>query len=561
VTVDGGSRIPVVRQLTLNQAVVLVIVAAFLPIGLLGFLQGISSREYTTSLIRERLVSSALLTAAAQREPFAAAQTTLRLLAENADVRNVASKRCSAVLAEMMSQQKAIINLARSSADGVLRCSALPSKQIISNKNTDWWRKGEAAGRFTVSPLVMGKITRRPVFVAMLPVFGADGKFDGAVTAAIDASWFEAALREKKLSSDSVVGIVDETGRVLVRNASWNVGRINVRSAVGESETLIDNDGGHWLYASAPLFGQQLHVVYAEPEAPLLSPLQNQLRVNLLLPIVAILATCVAIWFALNRFVIRWLRELGGMARQFARGGYTYDPARFSDAPREIAQLGEDLGNMASAIEERDAVLRKSAADNRAMAREVNHRVKNNLQMVMSLLELQSVQLRDEESRSAVDQTRLRMSVIALVHRILYEFGDNGERGEVDLDRLITELVSQIRNANPGQVKLSCSARVGQMSVDLAMPICLFLVEAVTNAYRHAFSAPAWGQISVSVIGDSRAGLIRVTDDGLGRVDQNAVNAMSWQLMQAYASQLNGKVEVASSDGNGTVVKLAYKSH
>lgn len=548
------------RQLTLNQAVVLVIVAAFLPVGMLGFIQGFSSREYTRTLIRERLVSSALVTAAAQREPFAGAGTMLEMAAKDRAVLRSTSD-CPAVLQQLIGTQKAIVNLARSSADGVLRCSAVPSNRLISNRDMDWWRKGVEAKRLIVSAPITGKIIGRRVFVAMLPIYRPDGEFDGAVTAAIDASWLQSTLGHRKLSADAVVGIVDDAGNILLQSGAQKLDKVRVRPSLGEAAVFKDRAGVSWIYASAPLFEKQLHVVYTEPEAPLFSPLRNQLRVDLLLPIITIMATCIAIWFALNKFVITWLRELGVMARQFASGGYTYDPSRFDDAPREIAQLGQDLGDMAAVINARDATLRARVVENRAMAREVNHRVKNNLQMVMSLLDLQAGQLKDEASREALDQTRLRMSVIALVHRILYEVSETGDRGQVDLDRLINELAMQMRNANPRHITLVADVHVGQVSIDLAMPICLFLVEAVTSAFRHAFDGREDGVIQLSVVGDVYAGDIIVADDGLSDASKTSVSAMGWQLMNAYASQLNGVIDVRALETGGTSVTLSYKAY
>jgi two-component sensor histidine kinase len=213
---------------------------------------------------------------------------------------------------------------------------------------------------------------------------------------------------------------------------------------------------------------------------------------------------------------------------------------------------------MADAIKSRDTALTHSVAQNRAMAREVNHRVKNNLQMVMSLLELQSAQLPSEQGRTALTQTRMRIGAIALIHRILYESGESSEYGDVDMDRLTREICAQLRISNSTNVQLHSSSSIGVISVDLAMPISLFLVEAVTNAFRHAFVGNANNRIIVALTGTGDQGELSIADNGGGYLLPDNIGTMGLQLMQAYASQLNGQFATTHSNGGGTTVTLTY---
>ncbi len=100
-------------------------------------------------------------------------------------------------------------------------------------------------------------------------------------------------------------------------------------------------------------------------------------------------------------------------------------------APTEFRLLGEGMSEMAAAIQERDRNLREAIAQKTMLVREVHHRVKNNLQIVMSLLSLQAGRVRDPAATEALRQARARINALALVHRILYEIEDqNHDRPE-----------------------------------------------------------------------------------------------------------------------------------
>ncbi len=544
-------------RLTLNQAILSVAFAVLLPILAFGAMQNIASRDYARQLIGERLVSSALATAASQREAFSLAQNMLMSAAADPDV-VAATTQCAPSLKRALSGQNAVINLLRSDKNGVAQCSAMPLVQPVSNAREPWWIAGKQASDVTMSAPVLGKITRKSIIIAMLPV-RANGQFDGAVTAGIDTSWLEKSLERRRLSKSAVVAIVDAKGDVLLSSGPRGFSRVDLGASQGRAAVVETEDGSTWHYASAPLFRRQLHVVYAERQGVLLDPSQDQLRADLILAITTIVITLLILWIAINYFVLRWLRALRVTAAQFAKGDYASDPGRFDDAPSELADLDKDLRELASSIMKRDAALTQAAADNQAMAREVNPRVKINLQMVMSLVELQAARISDVPSRLSLEQTRLRIGVIALIHRILYDHGESSEYGSVDMDRLAQEICAQLRNANLPSINLHCQSAIGEMSVDRAIPMSLFLVEAVTNAYRHAFVAAEANRVDVALTGTADCGEIRIVDNGIGFANASDSNTMGQQLMTAYAEQLNGEFTRTQTAGGGTTITLTFR--
>jgi two-component sensor histidine kinase len=266
-----------------------------------------------------------------------------------------------------------------------------------------------------------------------------------------------------------------------------------------------------------------------------------------------------AIWAGTHWLVVRWLRKLRALAGQFGRGDFTGNRAAFDNAPREMAALSEDLHAMAETIDRRDTALNAALDAKTALTREVNHRVKNNLQIVTSLLTLQADRVADAYARDALGQARARIAALGLIHRVLYEYDTHNVLGTVNMRLLMAELCPQLRSANRanGDINLRCESVDLELSVDQAVPLTLFIVEAVTNAFRHGYEDKPAGLIDVKMTSTDGQVLLSVRDDGVGYAIADPVGKMGFELMNGFASQLGGTLDVAS-DPAGTRVNLRY---
>ena len=548
------------RRFTLNQRLTLAVVLALLPIAIISIAQGLASRQNAQQLIAERLTSSALATAAVQREPIVTAEKMLQLLSRNPAVRGMGAG-CSKLMASTIEDRDQIVNYVVSDAAGRARCSGLPYPDGTSFAGLSWWEEGRRTPGFSISKPTIGVISKRQILTGILPLYDPSGtKFEGMITAGIQMSWIESALSRTMTSPDAITAIADESGAILIAAKPTSLKKIDVRAAFGRATTVLDATGVQWLYSAAPIYDRKLFVVYAEPQKTLTSFARNQLRINVVLPLLAILLTSLVVWVAVQRLVVRWLRELGGLADQFAEGDYSGNPARFAAAPMEIAGLSDDLHSMSDAISQRNAALETAAKVTLAMSREVNHRVKNNLQMVMSLLSLQTAQVDDPAAKLILNQTRARMAALGLIYRLMYNDDDGAEAGRVNLRRLFVELASQLRNdATNGQhIDVECIAPDVTRSVDQAIPLAMLIVEAATNAYRHAFPEARHGKIAITLVMAEAHGNLLVHDNGIGFDPAISPGAMGVELMNAFAFQLDGQLRIESQSGNGVSVALRY---
>ncbi len=547
------------RPVTLRNGLVLIVVAALLPIGTLSVVQALSTLNYSRNLIGNTLVTSALATAARERDPFTISkQALLRLSADPAIL--AANSGCRDALTAEIGNTAALINLARSDAKGQVQCSVLPFDPSIRFATEKWWQRGIKAPGFTVSVPVMGPISKKRILVAMLPINDAKGLNDGAVSAAIDASWLKRSMADSELSNGAAVAIVDRSGSVVLTSDKRSLPGFDVKRGNAKVAFATSNDRVDWMYAVAPLYDQDLYVVYAEPTEHLMATALAQVRINLLLPIGALLIASLAIWIGTSRLVLRWLASLGSLADQFAKGDFTGDADKYARAPRELGQLSAHLHSMARDIESRDQELQAALVAKTALTHDIHHRVKNNLQIVSSLLSLQAGKISDPSALEALSQTRARIGALAQIHRLLYEDSNDSDHGNVNIASLLNALCSQLRALHRGQshVQLTCNAASQVVPINNAVPLTLLAVEAVTNAYRHGFSSGRSGTIAVHFdVVDDRATL-SISDNGEGYDPSENATSMGGQLMEAFAQQLGGVLEVVPVIGVGTVVTLRY---
>jgi two-component system, sensor histidine kinase PdtaS len=201
-------------------------------------------------------------------------------------------------------------------------------------------------------------------------------------------------------------------------------------------------------------------------------------------------------------------------------------------------------------VGERTVQLRDAVAARDMLLKELNHRVKNNLQLVIGLLKLQAAQRRGPAVDELVEQACRRIAAIAEVHASLYQ----GEQvGRLDagayLDDLCHRLAASFLERERGRVALEVDARPLWLKVDQAIPLGLIVNELVTNAFKHAFAGGGTGTVRVA-FGPAPGGgwRLEVADDGRGAAEGVAASdrpgGLGSQLVDGFARQLGGTVQV-----------------
>lgn len=557
----GANLLQYFRPGSLRHGLVLIVLVALLPLLIVSVFQSIDAADDARKLADGQLAAKAKALAESKRDPFIVAQHLLMTVASNPDVRQM-SERCVQPLAAARQGFEAVVNFVRSDATGAVRCSVLPFADGTSYADLEWWRAGIKSNRMTISAPVIGTISQKPILILMLPLRSIDGGQDGAVSAGIDVTYLNKKVKAAPYAETGLIALVSDNGQTVAGTDAKLPFRPLTSGEAGTVRTVDASDGETWMYASASVYGPNLHVVYAERKPQMLKAAVSQIRAGILLPIGAILLAWLAIWFGTHRLVVRWLSDLGRVADDFAKGDFSGDRARFGDAPREIAELSSNLHTMAEGIDKQNRELNLALEAKTDLTREVHHRVKNNLQIITSLLTLQASRVEEPAAQQVLGQTRARISALALIHRLLYQQDpeNESERGKVAIANLMEELCIQLRAANrdkPG-VDLQCRASTHSITADQAVPLALFAVEALTNAYRHAFINGRAGKVTLNFLQADDSGVLTIEDDGQGFDADDDIGQMGLELMNAFASQLSGSVSIESKIDTGSRVTLTF---
>jgi len=206
-------------------------------------------------------------------------------------------------------------------------------------------------------------------------------------------------------------------------------------------------------------------------------------------------------------------------------------------------------------LEEKDTLL----AEKEWLIKEVHHRVKNNLQIVMGLLQRQSSFINNKEALDAIQNSEQRMHSIALIHQKLYQSEDFKSVNMVDY---IAEMIGYLQESFGLDSQISFDKQVDDIDFDIAtaVPLGLILNEAITNAIKYAFKAKPGGRIDIQLKQTGEETFcLQISDDGRGLPDDlepAKIHSMGFNLIRGLSKQLNGKLEVENQDGLTLIINF-----
>jgi two-component system, sensor histidine kinase PdtaS len=205
--------------------------------------------------------------------------------------------------------------------------------------------------------------------------------------------------------------------------------------------------------------------------------------------------------------------------------------------------------------------IRASLREKEILLKEIHHRVKNNLQIISSLLNLQSAHIRDPRALEVFKEGQGRVRSMALIHEKLYQSAD---LARVDFSEYIRNLAAYLFRSyevNAGAVTLNVEAEDVLLGVDTAIPCGLIINELVSNSLKHAFPGATRGAINITLRpGGGERLTLCVSDDGVGLpegFDLLDTPSLGLQLVNTLARQLGGEVEVG--DGAGARFSITFR--
>ena len=541
----------------------LLVLIAAIPLLMLSATILVQNYRLALSAVTERAARLRDSSAARHVSAITGAEEMLQALAQADGLLDGSAQACHERLARLLAlQADRFSNLAAGGTSGEFYCSARPLPAsglpaVNRAENRQMFLLSAAQTRFVLGPIRTSPLTGDQVIPATYPVT-RDGAVTGFVYAGLRVDWF-ARADGVALQQPYALWLADGSGGTVqvATTGEASLPPAALLRTLKAAPTLADGrtaNGVPYAYASAVL-GQGYSLIVAYPARAdrevatgLLIRRIGQLCLLLLIGLAAVaIGTHLALVEPLARLshaVARW--RIDGR----------FDAAALRDPPTELRDMAATFAEATRSVADHAARHQTAVAQQELLMREIHHRVKNNLQIVASLLNLQASRIRVPEARAEFASARDRVRALATLHRHLYM---HGEVHTIDMPGFLAELCSQLFQAMgevPGRrIRLNIEASPLQMSSDQAVPLSLVVTEAVSNAVKYAFPGGRTGQVNLKLTTDGQTARLVVEDDGVGipagrtETETGPRDGIGITLIRGFARQLGATLTVHEDAG------------
>lgn len=521
---------------------------ALLPAGAIAIQTGVNTAASRSAAVAERSAGDAR--SAGERVARAAQEMSdvLRVLSTARNLRALTPAGCRNALASITEQYSGIGTIAVMSTEGVVRCSVpTPTTQVRVQSRA--FLTAKERGDIAFSYVAHGRLAGVPVIAANAPMRDEAGNIVGFIGLSSPFARFVEVAGASDVPRSTTSVLVDGSGERVAPPLREGEAALPspelVRRALAANQLLFRGSAEDVLIT--PLHAPDLYLVAAwrPPTRSFSDMLAFGFAVAspLLMWIIAITVG----WLAIEAFVSRPLSQVDELARSYVRGAEAKLNEDVENAPEEIRSLARTLTAMARTLRVREQRLAEALREERALLREVHHRVKNNLQVVASLLNIQARAAHDTSEAWGLARAHDRVQLLSIVHQRIYS---SGEVREVRLDEIARDIarhLTQSRGDAIAEIELEMHIDAVRCDVDHAVPMGFLIAESISNALDHA---PPNGREKF---------VLRMTQDDGGPI-RFSINApldpriavepeAKVRLVEAFARQLGAQVARQAANG------------
>jgi two-component sensor histidine kinase len=473
------------------------------------------------------------------------------------------------VLQAVLDKNPEYENMAITDLDGIVTVSpGLSSGTDLSDRKHI--RDCIAREQFVVGEFILARTDGRPSFPFAIPVRDRSERMIAVLTAVYRLTSFESFFERLDLPPETVLGVTDHNGvriyfqpaketnpiGVPIASDTWRA--ISSGADIGET-VQTGSDGIRRLYSYQRLYLDRperpyMYVVVGYPEPLIRASARRILHRNVIL-MIGVVAVAAFTGVVLGGAVIgHRLEELARTASAISHGDFSARSG-IDGSATEIGQLAGAIDEMAERLEvrimereqEREQ-LSRSLREKEMLLREIHHRVKNNMQLILSIVSLQRSSDIDLDTFSSDLETRI--SAMAIVHEMLYESTDiSVVHMQEFLERLASgaslSIVPPIFTIDAGDVSLR---------LEYAIPLSLIVSELITNSCKYGASPDGTVHVDVRVEQSDGFVSLSVRDAGPGFPEGFAIRSgtgLGMRLVTALTDQLRGTAEFATCSGDG----------
>ena len=472
---------------------------------------------------------------------------------------------CEALFRGFARRETAVQAVSFVNVEGLVTCSS----EGVTDDWSDWpLLDGVMQNpRIMVNSVEMGRITGKPAIIVAAPVLSPSDEMLGYVTMPLDHTTLAVSTAaEPAMGRPLVVATFNADGDILTSTADAATveQRLPMNRAlkafVGGRPAVfrdVDDTGEPRIYTITPVIDGVVYSVAVWPSDAGFGEggLWRWTVPTIVLPFLMWATSLAVAFFAVHRLVIRHVRRLRKRMRLFSRFRRVEEQQDDAALPVELREVTDSFVRMAHTILRDEAEQENSLREKDALLREIYHRVRNNLQLIASINNIQIRALRSPEARHVLRRLQDRIMALATIHGALYEAD---VLSKVRADLLVKELAAQItlkaRDRFP-DLDLRSETTPVLLHPDQAVPLALLVVEAVTNAVTHLQKPrPDLPPVLGVTLENCDSGEIRLlVENTLGEgavVDAAdcAHGGLGLQLMNAFVTQLGGGKNVRQTE-------------
>ena len=535
---------------------------ALLPLALLTYVQTVQTERVAESRARAAILGETLMAAGPQIDVVMRARGAASSLAALMPALSANLNTCKAALREVAESSEGTYSLVTyMKVNGKIDCSSTGESYDFSD--SPFLQSWLSDPRPAVDVNPKAPISNTSILIFSHPVRDSDGTLTGFVTvssphAVIDRvvlqSGGDRAMAEQPLS----LVTFDAKGEVLTSSLGLAKvsGVLPISHALGSfvglsGHSFLDTTSatGERAFAVVPLVPGALYLLGSWPANRLDDTLIDGDLPPVTFPLLMWAASLLVAWLAAESQVLRHVRSLRDSITAFAGGNRTIRPLNLNGAATEFREVGEAYEKMTDAVLHDEADLENTLHQKEVLLREVHHRVKNNLQLIASILNMQLRTARSAETKEAMRSVQDRVLSLATVHRELYQ---TSGLTDVRADELLPQIVGHILKMGtaPGRrFDMEMDIDPIRLTPDQAVPLALFLSEGMANVLKHAWQGSGEKlrvglKLKLNDAGEAAFSLCNSIQKPTDRTEEPVMEGgFGNQLLEAFSRQLDGRLE------------------
>lgn len=562
-----SNRLDFTRRLGFRLGALLSV--AILPLGLISLIQNFNLVQEAERSVQLALLGRTSSAAAGERALLQSALGSADALGPAVLETLDRPQACADLMGNFIERSATYIFAGFVPLDGISTCNSSGRGDPVDFSASQGYLRFMAEPGTLVTALEKGTVTQRPVVLVMQPLY-RDREMLGYIGLSLTIELLRSTHSMTFGTEGARIVTFNHRGEILTSDTDAHTSTadilpqdVDLAGLLLRSETSFKARAGNGqtrMFTVVPAVPGQVYALGSwSPQTASVGMFQLSRLGAVTIPMALWLVSLAVAYFAVFRMVLRHINVLRSQMRRFAIGNRSEPPPVLTDAPTEICDVSQTFHNMARILIRDEEQMEEAVAEKTVLLKEVHHRVKNNLQLIASIINMQSRVIDDPDAKRVLRSVQDRVAALATIYRNLYQAE---HLDAVEAGRLICDIVNQMVNASvePGSnLRVETHIETLVLLPDQAVPLSLLATEAFTNALKYAGSAPdqgaPWVKISLT-LPKPGTGVLEIANS-IDRTDKSGGTGLGSQLIEAFTTQLEGQATAGVQD-DSFVLRLEF---